>query len=355
MKQTIQRFIATALSGVFLFASPVESAAALDDCLSPNRNGGLTAKERAIKILDVCSPLLNDGKRTTDEFSISLQVGWAQLTLGALTNDQQRIRFAIDYLSNSIEGFSDDGYRIARLMDAYFYRGFAYHMQSKRSEAISDYTKVVDYYKTNQARLHADHTKDGVVFGGVTVGHSILEEHAPNGHIISVLSFDPSYFSAIIQRGSAYQGMGLLEDALEDYDLLLKAPIRDAPRGRAHYEKANILANQKKLNQALDQAKAAVDNGGPMDAYILFAALLLGSSDENNIHQNLADAEYHLDVAVDKFTKFPDPWAHRARVRYYKKDCAGAIEDAEKALSLQPNNQSLLNFIKTVNETTDCR
>ncbi len=144
---------------------------------------------------------------------------------------------------------------------------------------------------------------------------------------------DPSVLGV---RSQVYTGMGKYDLAAQDAD---KAISIDNASDRARFAKAEVLFAQKDYSQALQQYDAAIKANAQMtEAYAGKARVLMSL-------QNYKDAMKVTEDALKTFPNDAELYFMRGLLNYQRGKLKYAVEDYDKALSINANWNSYQVFL----------
>jgi tetratricopeptide (TPR) repeat protein len=151
--------------------------------------------------------------------------------------------------------------------------------------------------------------------------------------LLAETSGDPSVLGV---RSQVYTAMGKYDLAAQDAD---KAISIDNASDRAHYAKAELLFAQKDYSQALQQYNAAITTNAQMtEAHAGKARALMGL-------QNYKDAMKVTEDALKTFSDDAELYFIRGLLNYQRGKLKYAVEDYDKALSINANWNSYQVFL----------
>jgi tetratricopeptide (TPR) repeat protein len=151
--------------------------------------------------------------------------------------------------------------------------------------------------------------------------------------LLAETSGDPSVLGV---RSQVYTAMGKYDLATQDAD---KAISIDNASDRAHYAKAEVLFAQKDYSQALQQYAAAITTNEQMtEAYAGKARALMNL-------QNYRDAMKVTEDALKTFPNDAELYFMRGLLNYQRGKLKYAVEDYDKALSINANWNSYQVFL----------
>jgi len=122
-------------------------------------------------------------------------------------------------------------------------------------------------------------------------------------------------------------------EAIKDYDIAISINEKYAD---AYYNKGIAEYCLNNYKGAIENYKKAVSIRPKYAKVYNDMGIALGSIGD------LREAIISFDKAIEIDPKFPDTYFNRALAKYYSKDYAGSIEDCEKYLILETNNEKAL-------------
>lgn len=123
------------------------------------------------------------------------------------------------------------------------------------------------------------------------------------------------------------------KEAIKDYDIAISINEKYAD---AYYNKGIAEYCLNNYKDAIDNYKKAVSIRPKYAKVYNDMGIALGSTG------NLKEAIISFNKAIEIDPKFPDTYFNRALAKYYSKNFTGTIEDCEKYLMLEPNNEKAL-------------
>jgi len=138
---------------------------------------------------------------------------------------------------------------------------------------------------------------------------------------------------AYTNRGTIYQDLGKLEDALADYDRAIQI---DATNAIAHYNRANLLSEMGNLKGAIDSYTRAIELK-PVN-YVCMVCAYINRANARIESGDIAKVADEYEELVRLSPQDPMVYESRGYFRAQQGDHAGAMEDYAHAIALNPKN-----------------
>jgi tetratricopeptide (TPR) repeat protein len=222
-------------------------------------------------------------EKAIEEYNEALKVGpglwFITLQLGTAYYELKQYEKAIFYLTQAIKKNPDPPFRIS----AYQLRSFSYAGIEKYKEAMDDIVKAIElepkgsvgYYKRGQYYLLAFNQPEKALKDfdtAITFGDRSMEVHYYRGVALKklgrfqeavesyslVLKIDPSHYSGLLNRGSAYLCLEEYDKALEDQNRILRLYPQDID---ARLDRVLVYIAKEEFNSALSDLLFAIDRG----------------------------------------------------------------------------------------------
>jgi tetratricopeptide (TPR) repeat protein len=139
---------------------------------------------------------------------------------------------------------------------------------------------------------------------------------------------------AVVARGHVYLGKGEMLSAMKDADEALDMDPSDPA---AHFLKANLMLRQGRYHEALSESELYRALCESPSARVIF----LRADCYNGLRQ-YAEALDEVNVAVEIEYELADAYTRRSMYNYQLRDWESVVDDASKALSLNPTAQDQL-------------
>ena len=167
-------------------------------------------------------------------------------------------------------------------MERHWKKGEKYFTENKLKEAILEYSNVVQIDPKNAKA----HYKLGLSY----LRMGMLRE--AYGEIVKTVEIDPKMLEARNQLGSLYLLSGDSAKAKEQAEAIL---AQDARNSGGHLLLSNISLRERKLDQAIEESRKALEGDQKLDAYLHLAGLYVMKKDLPRAEEMLKAA-----VAVDE-------------------------------------------------------
>jgi tetratricopeptide (TPR) repeat protein len=141
------------------------------------------------------------------------------------------------------------------------------------------------------------------------------------------LELDTNYYKAFVNRATAYQKLGRIEEARRDYELILK---REPKSPEGYNNRANVLLDLQDYDRAIADFSALIRlMPASAQAYNNRGAAWFMKGDN-------AAAIADCDQALALDPRYANAYTTRGNARSRQGDLAGALADFDRALELSP-------------------
>ncbi len=220
------------------------------------------------------------------------------------------------------------------LYQAYISRGTAYQTMGKMDKALEDFTRALEIN---------DRPDPAYAYFLVSNIYNVRKEYGKAieqyNKVISLKPNSNTLYQAYISRGTAYQTMGKMDKALEDFTRALEINDRPDP-AYAYFLVSNIYNVRKEYGKAIEQYNKVISLK-PNSNTLYQAYISRGAA-----YQTMGK----MDKALEDFTRAseindrPDPaYIHLVLGNFYsfRNEYGKAIEHYDKAISLKTNSNTL--------------